>query len=144
MADLVPCSLFLAPQKVLLPGLVSVSFRALSPREITGACLEAQVRGIEWGGDVHVPPGDLENARAVGQMTRDAGLQVAAYGSYFRCDGSDFEPVLETALAVGAPLIRVWAGTVDYLRSMGIDWEIVSESLARDCDGEARKYPGGD
>ncbi len=116
---------------MLRPGLVSVTLRALSPREIIAACVEARLKGIEWGGDVHVAPGDLQNARAVGHMTRDAGLDVAAYGSYYRCDGAPFEPILETAIALGAPLIRVWAGETDALRSMGHDWEDVSESLQR-------------
>jgi sugar phosphate isomerase/epimerase len=34
---------------------------------------------------------------------------VAAYGSYYRFAG-EFDPVLEAALALGAPVIRVWAG----------------------------------
>ena len=119
---------------MLRPGLVSVTYRALSPREIIALCVESQLEGIEWGGDVHVPPDDLENARAVGQMTRDAGLDVAAYGSYYRCDGAPFEPILETALALGAPLIRVWAGKVDAVQSMGHDWEDVTEYLKHATD----------
>jgi len=48
-------------------------------------------------------------------MTRDAGLAVAAYGSYYETAESEtaglsFGRVLDTALALGAPLIRVWAG----------------------------------
>ena len=116
---------------VLLPGLVSVSFRALSPREIIKACLEAQLRGIEWGGDVHVAPDDLKNARQIGQMTREAGLEVAAYGSYFRCDGADFEPILATALELGAPLIRVWAGKTDAREANQNDWARVTDELGR-------------
>ena len=47
------------------------------------------------------------------QMTHDAGLQVAAYGSYYRIwppEPCPFEVVLETALTLAAPVIRVWAG----------------------------------
>jgi sugar phosphate isomerase/epimerase len=46
-------------------------------------------------------------------MTREAGLSVVAYGSYFRAgeDNPDnFEPVFQAALALDAPVIRVWAG----------------------------------
>lgn len=95
------------------PGLVSITFRKLSPAEIVDLCVRAKLQGIEWGGDVHVPHGDLERARFVKRLTEDAGLSVAAYGSYYRAQGEiAFETVLESALELGAPLIRVWAGTV--------------------------------
>ncbi len=96
---------------MLTSGLVSITFRQLAPREIIELATTAGLRGIEWGGDIHVPAGDLQAARTVRQLTADAGLQVLAYGSYFRFQpNTAFEPVLETALALGAPLIRVWAG----------------------------------
>lgn len=45
-------------------------------------------------------------------MTTDAGLAIASYGSYYRAGtgGLAFEWVLETALELRAPTIRVWAG----------------------------------
>jgi sugar phosphate isomerase/epimerase len=98
---------------MLTPGLVSVTFRKLSPEEIIALCKRAGVPGIEWGGDVHVPPGDALRAREVGRLTREAGLEVAAYGSYYRLglnEPGTFEAVLASAAALGAPTIRVWAG----------------------------------
>jgi len=96
---------------MLIPGLVSVTFRQLAPREIVRLAAAAGLQGIEWGGDIHVPYGDLGAAREARALTEDVGLRVVAYGSYFRFRPEDsFEPVLETALALGAPLIRVWAG----------------------------------
>ena len=87
------------------PGLVSVTFRQLAPRTIVDLVAEAGLWGIEWGGDVHAPVGDLHIAREVRAMTLDAGLAVAAYGSYFRFRPDDsFERVLETAIALGAPI----------------------------------------
>ncbi|QYM79313.1 TIM barrel protein [Horticoccus luteus] len=102
---------------MLSPGLVSITFRKLSPREIVALVRRAGLRAIEWGGDIHVPHGELGRARETRELTADAGLTVAAYGSYYRVghsedDGLAFEAVLETALELGAPLIRVWAGTV--------------------------------
>jgi 3-dehydroshikimate dehydratase len=94
-------------------GLVSITFRKLTPVDIVALVKQAGLETIEWGGDVHVPHGDVAQARAVRQMTADAGLRVAAYGSYYRVgDGQPcpFESVLESAVALGAPLIRVWAG----------------------------------
>ena len=94
-------------------GLVSVTFRKLSPPEIIDLVVQAGLDGLEWGGDVHVPHGDLAQAAEVRAMTVDAGLTVAAYGSYYRVGHSEtgpFEAILETALALGAPRIRVWPG----------------------------------
>ena len=94
-------------------GLVSVTFRQLAPEEVIPLAAQAGLDGIEWGGDVHVPHGDIEQARRVRRRTLDAGLAVASYGSYYRVGDVEpcpFEAVLATALALGAPLIRVWAG----------------------------------
>ena len=82
-------------------GLVSVSFREERPESILREASAAGLSGIEWGGDVHVPPGDLDTARSVARLTAGAGLQVFAYGSYYRLGmsanpASDFLPVLDT------------------------------------------------
>ncbi len=100
---------------MLTPGLVSVTFRKLSPEQIIDLVKRAGLRSIEWGGDVHVPHGDTDRARDVAEKTAAAGLEVAAYGSYYRLgqtgdDAPDFARVLATAAALGAPLIRVWPG----------------------------------
>lgn len=98
---------------MLRSGLVSVTFRRLAPAEIVALVVRAGLEGIEWGGDVHVPHGDLDAARRVRRLTEDAGLRVAAYGSYYRAgheEPAPFESVLATAAALGAPTIRVWAG----------------------------------
>ena len=100
---------------MILPGLVSITFRKLSPGEIVALCQDAKLAGIEWGGDLHVPHGDLARAREVRARTLDGGLRVAAYGSYYRCgstaaENPAFARILETAVALGAPTIRVWAG----------------------------------
>lgn len=118
-------------------GLVSVSFRALTPAQIVDLAVRAGLGGIEWGGDVHVPPEDIENARAVGEMTRSAGLEVACYGSYYRLTDEEAgmaEAVVRAASALGAPLIRVWAGR---LGSAAADEEyraMVVRNTRRLCD----------
>ena len=71
---------------MILPGLVSVTVRALFPAEICRLCERAKLRCIEWGGDVHVPP-DGRSAPEVRRMSADAGLEICAYGSYFRFHG---------------------------------------------------------
>jgi hypothetical protein len=93
----------------VIAGLVSVTFRQLTPAEIVSLVVDAGLEAIEWGGDVHVPVGDLRTAREVAARCADNGVAIEAYGSYYRAEG-DFGPVLETALSLGAPRIRVWAG----------------------------------
>lgn len=94
-------------------GIVSVTFRKLSTEAVVSLAAQAGLDAIEWGGDVHVPPGDLALARQVRAMTENAGLKVSSYGSYFRVgDAADFQIVLDTAEALGAPNIRIWAGSV--------------------------------
>lgn len=122
-------------------GLASVSFRSLKPREIIDLVLKAGLDGIEWAGDVHVPPGDLVNASQVRVATIEAGLRVSSYGSYYRLGARQarFDSVLETALALGAPTIRVWAGTVgssqaspDYFQAVVDELAGISQRAARE------------
>jgi len=114
---------------MLIPGLVSITFRALSPEEIITVVSENRLGAIEWGGDVHVPHGDTGRARELARRSAEAGLSVAAYGSYYKFEdipaqsekgaagsettrkGPSRQAVLDTAEALEAPLIRVWAGT---------------------------------
>lgn len=91
-----------------VPGLVSVTFRRLGVAEIVRLAAGAGLRAIEWGADVHV--GSPSAAREAAARCADAGIEVAAYGSYHRCDGGAFDDVLRAAVALGAPRIRVWAG----------------------------------
>ena len=99
------------------PGLCSITFRELSQRQIVDLVAEAGLAGIEWGGDIHCPHGDTGSAAQAGAMTRDAGLAVSSYGSYYRAgrpvEGKDTPPfgaALASAVAMEAPLIRIWAG----------------------------------
>jgi len=99
-------------------GLVSVSFRNKGVDEIISLVKEANLSCIEWGGDVHVPHGDTRKAKEVYKKTIEAGLLVAAYGSYFKAGESEesglpFERVLSSAKELHAPTIRVWAGNKD-------------------------------
>ncbi len=95
-------------------GLCSVTFRNLSPTQIIALCKQNGVTCIEWGGDIHVPTGDIATAQAVGALTRERGLTTPSYGSYFRCEATqDFQAVSATAQALGAKIIRIWAGKRD-------------------------------
>jgi sugar phosphate isomerase/epimerase len=95
----------------LRAGLCSVTLRAQPVPEVARLAAAAGLRGIEWGGDIHVPPGDEAAAALARRVSEDAGLAVVSYGSYLACatgsaDGT--EAVLDTTEALGAPAVRVW------------------------------------
>jgi len=121
----------------LHPGLVSITFRGLSAEELIELVVRANQKGIEWGGDVHVPHGDTRKAEQVARWTRDAGLETAAYGSYYRLaepdDSPDIEAVLDSAEALGAPTIRVWAGKQDSANADDAYRTAVEEDARRVC-----------
>ena len=65
-------------------GLVSVSFRGHTPREIIEAAAAAGLSCIEWGSDVHAPPTDEARLGQIAAMQREYGLTTSSYGTYFR------------------------------------------------------------
>lgn len=118
-------------------GLVSVSFRSRTPRQVLDLAIQAQLEGIEWGGDIHVPPSDTASAKRVGLMTREAGLAVVCYGSYYRCDSDaevKFEDVLNAARHLETPTIRVWAGRKGSVAATKADYAQVRAELVRLAD----------
>ena len=100
-----------------IPGLVSVTFRQLGVERVVELASDAGLKSIEWGGDIHVPHGDLAKADRSRKLCEDAGIAVSAYGSYYRAwasekNGVDFSSILDTAQSLGAPMVRVWAGNL--------------------------------
>jgi sugar phosphate isomerase/epimerase len=120
-------------------GLVSVTFRQLAPQQIVELAVRAGLCGIEWGGDVHVPHGETAIAREVRRITQEAGLEVAAYGSYYRVgasedEGLSFSHVLHTALELEAPVVRVWAGTQNAEDASDEYFRLVVNEMGYICD----------
>lgn len=94
-------------------GICSITFRDLSVQELITEVKKADLSAIEWGADVHVPPNNIKNAKKVARLTREAGLVVPSYGSYYRVgieNEHSFEDVLKTAVILDVKDIRVWAG----------------------------------
>lgn len=96
-------------------GLVSATFRRLIAEEVLETAVEAGLDAIEWSSDVHVLPGDREQARKMKEMCRKRRIEVCGYASYYRLGEHDdpcqaFKPVLISAQELEAPIIRIWAG----------------------------------
>lgn len=104
-------------------GLTSISFRGLDYKEIIEICVENSVDTIEWGGDIHVPPGDLKQAKKIGETTRAKGIKTPSYGSYYRLSQNEnveqsFLEILDTAEALGAKIIRIWTASTKEVKDL--------------------------
>ncbi len=100
---------------MLSAGMVSATFRTKTTDDVLALCQTAGLSGIEWSENCHVLSADPLQAGALAESTRKSGLAVAAYGSYFYLGENEtpvtvFRRSLESAHALGAPVIRVWAG----------------------------------
>lgn len=119
-------------------GLVSVTFRSLLPAAIIEWVAKAGLDGIEWGADVHVQPDQPAVAVDVAARMADAGLQTLSYGSYYRLltplpEGAGLDPLLRTAVTLGAPNLRVWAGSVSPDKADDALFEAASAELRQVC-----------
>ena len=117
----------------IAPGLCSITFRSLSSEDVIALAARARVQGIEWGADVHAPPGGGPAMAALGARTRDAGLAVVSYGSYLGMAPSNDEQidaVLDTADALGSPMVRIWTELGVTPASPAADRRRVSEHTA--------------
>ncbi|MFA5689844.1 MAG: TIM barrel protein [Kiritimatiellales bacterium] len=99
---------------MLKTGICSITFRQFSIEKITNLAKKAGLDAIEWGSDIHVPPGDIDAAEKARKITSDAGLEISSYGSYYRIldetQEQIFQPFLDSALTLGTDTLRIWAG----------------------------------
>lgn len=99
----------------IAPGLCSITFRSLDADAVLDLAVRGGVEGIEWGADGHAPPGGGAAVVRLAARCRDAGVEVVSYGSYLGfgpADGEDaaaVTAVLDSAEAMGAPMVRLWA-----------------------------------
>lgn len=114
-------------------GVVSVTFRDMEEERFIDLVRECGLDGIEWGGDLHTPLGDLKRVSRTAELTRQAGLRNLAYGSYFRCD-SDPEPVAELARAMQCEWIRIWTGRKGPGQYTSEEYSSIVDHIRRLCD----------
>jgi sugar phosphate isomerase/epimerase len=115
-------------------GICSVTLRVLDVDGVLRVATDAGLRCVEWGGDVHVPAGDLAKARRVRRDCANAGIAIASYGSYYRA-GTNPEAAgqaaLDTAAELGAARVRVWAGSIPSAAATEEERAGVTAALAR-------------
>ena len=127
---------------MIKPGLTSVTFRKLPPPEVAKLAYQASLAAIEWGGDIHVPHGDIAAARYARRLTADRGLIVSSYGSYYRIgeseeQGRPFDAVLDTALELETEVVRVWGGSFNSEDVSIPDWSAAVADAQRICEAAA-------
>lgn len=129
---------------MLKAGMCSTTFRRLDLRQVVDLAEQGGLEAIEWGGDVHVPHGDLATARYARSMTADAGLLVSSYGSYYRILDEEgrpdaLEPVLDTALELGTNTVRIWPGARSSANADEAYMKIFMEQLRSSLDMAAEQ-----
>ena len=95
-------------------GLVSISFRKHSPREILEVMKKAGLAFIEWGSDVHAPPSDHEKLNEIVNLQENYGIACSSYGTYFKLGEtplSELPSYITAAKILGTDILRLWCGT---------------------------------
>ena len=95
-------------------GLVSVSFRQHSPKEILEATKNAGLSCIEWGSDIHAPCHDIARLHEIAALQKEYGIVCSSYGTYFRLGETPTDELkyyFEAAKILGTDIVRVWCGT---------------------------------
>ena len=94
-------------------GLVSVSFRTHSPREILHAMKNLGLSVIEWGSDIHAPYNDAERLCEIVALQEEFGIRCSSYGTYFKFFKTPIEELEGYILAakqLGTDRLRIWCG----------------------------------
>ena len=98
-------------------GLVSVTFRQLSHREVIDVAADAGLSCIEWGSDVHAPRDDAERLADIVCYSRERGIHCSSYGTYFYLGVHPLDELtayIAAARVLGTDVIRIWAGNKNY------------------------------
>lgn len=120
-------------------GLTSVTFKNLNAVEIIKYCTDCKIGAIEWGSDVHVPIGDIDNAKFIKTECEKEGIVVSSYGTYYRCGTYEdteatFGEYVKIAEILGAPIMRIWVGDRNFEKADDAYIEKIVSELQMMCD----------
>lgn len=93
-------------------GMTSLTLRNETVANVVRYAKEAGIAGIEWGvSDGHMPLCDAERAKEIRELSEKNGIEIFSLGAYCHMeDKEECDQALETAVLLGAPIIRIWAG----------------------------------
>lgn len=122
-----------------MTGLCSVTYRHLNVDEIIEFALKSKLNRIEWGSDIHVPSGEFELAKEVCKKMKEANLVSTSYGSYYKLGENEeyyamFSSLVETAIRLEAPRIRIWAGSTASSKISPFRREEMIDELKEICE----------
>ncbi len=95
-------------------GVVSVSFRDHTPKEIAEAARDAGLSCIEWGSDIHAPCREVEKIKEIVSVQDAYGIKCSSYGTYFTLGETPIDELkyyIEAAKILGTDILRLWCGT---------------------------------
>lgn len=93
-------------------GMTSLTLRNYTPAQVIAAAKEVGIQGIEWGvSDGHMPLEDAARAREIRELSEESSIEIFSLGSYCNMENrKECDRTLHTAVMLGAPIIRIWAG----------------------------------
>ena len=98
-------------------GLVSISFRQLSPEALAVLCRKNQIHWIEWGSDVHAPYNDPQRLSEICKLQTEYDLRCSSYGTYFKLgehDTAELSGYIRAAKTLGTNILRLWCGSRNF------------------------------
>jgi sugar phosphate isomerase/epimerase len=116
-------------------GLCTISNKDWPIGDVIDLAADLGFDGIEvWGEEPHVGEKSGEAMDSIREACERSGLDIPVYGSYLRPGtggyGEAWETELDAAEALGADLIRIWAGDVEFGDHTDEEWTAVVEDLA--------------
>ncbi|MBE6596474.1 MAG: hypothetical protein E7641_02280 [Ruminococcaceae bacterium] len=115
-------------------GLVSISFRSLTHKEIIELCKRSSLPLIEWGSDLHAPAGDTARLKEIAALQAENGISASSYGTYFRLGQNNCEELysyVKAARILGTETLRLWCGHKNF--------EDLTADERRQIIGESKK-----
>lgn len=118
-------------------GLVSVSFRELTPFQIMDLMKSVGISIVEWGSDVHAPYKETERLKEIAKVQSENGIVCSSYGTYFRAGVTPIEELkgyINAAKILGTNVLRIWCGDRDSEKYSNEEKESLFETCRRLAD----------
>jgi 3-dehydroshikimate dehydratase len=124
-------------------GLCSGACITRDIKAVIATAVAAHLDAVEWAADMHIGAGDLKTAGETMIATLMAGLTTGSYATLYRAGVEDdgyrhFDALLETASALQAPIMRIYA-CADHRKGSEAEMLDVVASCLRNLGDRAAK-----